>query len=72
VTPPLAGYTFDQRVVSGSAVTLSGRRIPLIVHRFPKLHVTFFLTRGRMPRLLREATLRDGAGRVAARYRLKR
>jgi hypothetical protein len=72
LTSPLAGYTFDRRVVSGTAVTLSGRTIPLIVRHFPTLHVTFFLSRGRMPKLLREATLRDSAGRVVARVRLKR
>jgi hypothetical protein len=68
---PLAGYTFNPHVVSGSAVTLSGKRVPLIVRRFKQLGVTFFLARGRLPRLLREATLYDADGKVVKRLLLK-
>lgn len=71
VTPPIAGYTFDERVVSGAAVTLTGKSVPLEVEHFPKLRVTFFLRRGRLPGFFREATLRDAGGRVVARYALK-
>ena len=71
VTPPIAGYTFDDRVVSGTAVTLTGKRVPLQVEHFPKLRVTFFLRRGRLPGLFKEATLRDADGYVVARYVLK-
>ena len=31
VTPPIAGYTFDPRVVSGTAVTFAGKHVPLQV-----------------------------------------
>jgi hypothetical protein len=71
VTPPIAGYTFDDRVVSGTAVTLDGKRVPLQVERFPRLKATFFFRRGRLPGLFKEATLRDSQGRVVARYALK-
>ena len=37
VTPPIAGYTFDSRVVAGTAVTFAGKRVPLQVMHFPKL-----------------------------------
>ena len=70
VTPPIAGYTFDQRVVSGTAVTLTGKRVPLQIEHFPKLHVTFFLRRGRLPAFFKRATLKDADGRVVARYAL--
>jgi len=72
LTPPLAGYTFDRRVVSGSAVTLAGKRVPLVVRRFEKLDVTFFLTRGRLPRFLREATLFEADGKAVAHFLFKR
>ncbi len=71
LTPPLAGYTFDRRVVSGAAVSLAGKHVPLVVRRFEKLDVTFFLTRGRMPRFLREATLFDANGKVVAHFTFK-
>lgn len=72
VTPPLAGFTFDDRVASGTAVTLTGKHVPLEVEHFPKLHVTFFLRRGRIPGFFREAILRDANGRVVGRYTLRR
>ncbi len=72
LTPPLVGFTFDPRVVSGTAVTFAGKRVPLVVRHFEKLGVTFFLTRGRLPRLLREATLLGANGKVVARLRVKR
>jgi hypothetical protein len=71
VMSPLAGYTFDPRIVSGTALTLSGKRVPLIVRRFEQLGVTFFLTRGRLPHLLREATLYDANGNVVKRLFVK-
>ena len=72
LTPPLVGFTFDRRVVSGTAVTFAGKRVPLVVRHFEKLGVTFFLTRGRLPRLVREATLLDANGKVVAHLRVKR
>jgi hypothetical protein len=71
MTPPIAGYTFDDRVASGTAVTLTGKRVPLQVERFPRLRVTFFLRRGRLPGFFKQATLRDGRGHVVARYALR-
>ena len=70
--PPFVGFTFDKRVVSGTALTFAGKRVPLIVRHFAKLDVTFFLPRGRLPRLVREATLSDANGKVIVRVRLKR
>jgi hypothetical protein len=72
LTPALVGFTFDRRVVSGKAVTLAGKPVPLVVRHFEKLDVTFFFTRGRLPRLLREATLFAANGKVVARLRVKR
>jgi hypothetical protein len=71
VTPPIAGYTFDSRVVAGSAVTYSGKRVPLQVVHFPKLNVTFFLRKGRLPAFFARATLTDASGNVVARYTFK-
>ncbi|MEP6812857.1 MAG: hypothetical protein ABI990_07705 [Actinomycetota bacterium] len=65
--PPLMGWTFDDRVVSGTATGLGGRHIPLTVTHLAKLDVTIFLIRDRLPRLFRSAVLRDGAGHVVAR-----
>jgi hypothetical protein len=66
--PPVAGYTFDRRVVSGTATTVSGKRVPLLVRRFGgRVDTTFFLTRGRLPRLIRAVVLRDAHGRVVFR-----
>jgi hypothetical protein len=71
VTPPIAGYTFDSRVVAGTAVTPSGKHVPLQVTHFPKLGVTFFLRRGRLPAFFARATLTDASGKVVARYAFK-
>jgi hypothetical protein len=71
VTPPIAGYTFDSRVVAGSAVTFAGKHVPLQVAHFPKLGVTFFLRRGRLPAFFAHATLTDASGKVVARYAFK-
>jgi hypothetical protein len=71
-TPAFVGFTFDRRVVSGTGVTLAGKRVPLVVRHFEKLGVTFFFTRGRLPRLLREATLLAANGKVVAHLRVKR
>ena len=71
VTPPLAGYTFDDRVVSGTAVTPAGKHVTLDVERFSKLHVTFFLRRTRIPAFFRSVVLRDASGHVVVRYRLR-
>jgi hypothetical protein len=71
VTPPLAGFMFGHRIASGTGVTVAGKHVPLTVRYFPKLDVAFFLTRGRLPHLLREATLYDANGKVVKRLRLK-
>jgi hypothetical protein len=70
-TPPIAGYTFDSRVVAGTAVTPTGKHVPLQVTHFPKLGVTFFLRRGRVPAFFARATLTDASGKVVARYAFK-
>ena len=60
-----AGYTFDPRVVSGTAVRLqSGKRVPLTLSRFPKLGVTVFYAQHDAVRLLARVELRDAAGHV--------
>jgi len=67
--PPIAGYTFDRRVVSGTALTVNGKPIRLIVRRFEgKVDATFFVTRGRLPRLVQAVVLRDANGRVVLRW----
>ena len=70
--PPLMGWTFDKRVVSGTATGLGGKQIPLSVTHFAKLDVTVFLIRYRLPRLFRSAVLRDAAGHVVARVNWRR
>jgi hypothetical protein len=68
--PPLVGWSFDRRIVSGQATTLSGAHVPLTVRHFGgRIDATFFLARGRLPRLLRSVTLRDARGRVVVRPR---
>jgi hypothetical protein len=68
--PPLFGWSFDRRIVSGEATTLSGAHVPLTVTHFGgRIDATFFLVRGRLPRLLRSVTLRDARGRVVVRIR---
>jgi len=71
-TPSLVGFTFDGRIVSGSAVTVAGKRVPLVVRRFEKLGATFFFSRGRLPRFMREATLFAANGKIVARLKVKR
>jgi hypothetical protein len=66
--PPLFGWTFDPRVAAGSATTFAGKQVPLTVAHFPKLNVTLFLVRDRLPRMLRSVVLRDAAGKVVARF----
>jgi hypothetical protein len=59
------GYTFDHRVVSGSAVRLDSRkRVRLTLRRFPGLGVTVFFAQREALRLLWRVELRDAAGRV--------
>jgi hypothetical protein len=72
LTSPITGYTFDERVVSGTALTLAGKRVPLQLAHFPKLDVTFFFRRGRLPLLFKEVALRDAAGHVVVRQALRR
>lgn len=69
--PPLFGWSFDKRIVSGQATTLSGAHVPLTVKHFGgRIDATFFLARSRLvPRLLRSVTLRDARGRVVVRLR---
>jgi hypothetical protein len=61
---PLAGYTFDRRVVSARAALVSGKRSSILVRRLPGLGVTFFYARSRIPMLLWRVELRDAGGRV--------
>lgn len=71
LSPPLAGWTFDRRVVSGTALTSHGR-VPLLVSRFGgRLAVTFFVMRDRLPRAVREVVLRDAQARVVARVHVR-
>jgi hypothetical protein len=66
--PPLFGWTFDSRVRSGTATTVGGKHVPLTVRHFGgRIDATLFLSRGRLPRLLRGVVLRDAAGKVVAR-----
>jgi hypothetical protein len=68
--PPVAGYTFDRRVASGSALTLNGKPVRLIVRRFDgRVNATFFVSRGRLPRLVSVVVLRDAHGRVVVRWK---
>jgi len=60
-----SGYTFDPRVVSGTAVRpRSGTRVPLTLSRIPKLGVTVFYARHDALRLLFRVELKDAAGSV--------
>jgi hypothetical protein len=59
-----AGYTFDSRVVAGDAIKLSGKRLPLMFRRYPRLGATFFYAKKGPLRLLVRVELRDAAGRV--------
>jgi hypothetical protein len=68
--PPIFGWTFDQRVRTGTATGLGGKRFRLTVQHFGgRIDATFFLVRDRLPRLLRSVVLRDAQGRVVARVK---
>jgi hypothetical protein len=68
--PPFFGWTFDRRVRTGTAKTLSGKRIPLTVQHFGgRVDATLFLVRGWPPRMLRDVVLRDAQGRVVVRIK---
>ena len=67
--PPVFGWTFNPRVVSGTATTFGGKHLKLTVVHFKKLNVTLFLVRDRLPRMLRSVELRDAAGKVVLRFR---
>jgi hypothetical protein len=68
--PPIFGWTFDQRVRTGTATALGGKRVRLTVQHFGgRIDATFFLVRDRLPRLLRSVVLRDAQGRVVARVK---
>jgi hypothetical protein len=70
IRPPLVGWTFDPRVVSGRATTLSGAQIKLTVKHFGgRIDATFFLAGDRFPRFLRNVTLRDARGRIVMTVR---
>lgn len=65
---PPAGYTFDMRVASVTAVLRGGRRVTLDVHRLAgRLQVTFFTSPGGVARAF---VLRDARGAVLGRVRL--
>jgi hypothetical protein len=69
--PPLFGWSFDSRVRTGTAATMAGKHVPLMVQHFGgRVDVTLFLIRDRLPRLLRGVVLRDAAGNVVARLRV--
>jgi len=70
--PPLFGWSFDKRIVSGQATTLSGAHVPLTVKHFGgRIDATFFLARSRfVQRLLHIETFRDDRGRVVVRLSL--
>jgi hypothetical protein len=71
--PPLFGWSFDPRVRTGTATTIGGKYIRLTVQHFGgRIDATLFLIRDRLPRLLRSVVLRDAAGNVVARVRVKR
>jgi hypothetical protein len=70
--PPLFGWTFDDRVRSGVATLLGGRRVPLTVKHFGgRMDVTLFFVRGRVPipRLLKSVVLRDADGKTVLSVR---
>ena len=70
--PPLLGWTFDRRVVSGTATTRAGKQLRLTVRHFGgRIDATFFLIRDRLPRLLHAVVLRDAAGHVVARVEVR-
>ena len=70
--PPLFGWSFDRRVRSGTATTIGGKGVPLTVQYFGgRIDATLFLVRDRLPRLLRSVVLRDAAGHVVGRFRVR-
>jgi hypothetical protein len=67
--PPLFGWTFNRRVVSGTATTFGGNHVQLQVRRFRgRINATFFLGSRRYA-LLRNIVLRDRDGHVIVRLR---
>ena len=59
------GYTFDERVVAGSAIAPhSGKRSPLVVSHWRNLGVVFFYSRAKPLRLMLRVELRDKNGNV--------
>jgi hypothetical protein len=67
--PPIFGWSFDSRIRSGTATTLRGKRVNLLVRHFGgRIDATFFLVSNRFS-LLRNVVLRDAAGHVIARIR---
>jgi hypothetical protein len=70
--PPLLGWSFDRRIVSGTATTGAGKHLGLTVRHFGgRIDATFFLVRDRLPRLLRTVVLRDATGHVVARVKIR-
>jgi hypothetical protein len=66
--PPLLGWTFDQRVRTGTATTIGGKHVRLTVQHFGgRIDATLFLIRDRLPRFLRTVVLRDASGNVVTR-----
>lgn len=63
------GYTFDDRVASVTAQLKNGRSVPLTLHHFDRLRVTFF-TSTRFHAFVRGYTLRDKNAVVLIRTRL--
>jgi hypothetical protein len=68
---PLAGYTFDRRVVSVTAQRSLRRGARVVLRRLPDLGVTFFYVRGRLPGLLFRVELHDAAGRTLKTIRFR-
>ena len=67
--PPVFGWSFDSRIHSGTARTLGGKRVNLMVRHFGgRIDATFFLVSNRFS-LLRNVVLRDAAGHVIVRIR---
>jgi len=71
--PPLFGWSFDPRIVSGTATAPSGKTFPLFVRHFGgRIDATIYMARGRLvPRLLKSVVLRDASGNVVSRFAFK-
>jgi len=68
--PPFFGWTFDQRVRTGTATTIGGKHVRLTVEHFGgRIDATLFLIRDWPPRLLRDVVLRDAQGHIVVRVR---